>query len=242
MPYILEVERLIKNFGALAAVAGLGMKVEEGEILGIMGPNGAGKTTVFNLLSGILKPDSGRIMFQGRDITKTRAADRCRLGIGRTYQIPKPFGKMTVFENLMVGAVHGGELSERKARKVCNETLDIIGLTRLKDSYAGGLTLLDRKRLELGKALATGPKVLLLDEVAGGLTEGEVEEIMTLIQGVNQSGVTIVWIEHILMMLTRGVHRLLVINAGCDLCCDVPENVMNAKEVQECYLGTDGGD
>ena len=240
MPSILEVKRLTKCFGALAAVASLCMQVEEGEILGVMGPNGAGKTTVFNLLSGSMKPDSGQILFQGRDITRYSAADRCRLGIGRTYQIPRPFKKMTVFENLMVGAVHGAGLSEKAAREVCLEQLNNVGLSHHKDRYAGGLTLLDRKRLELAKALSTLPQLLLLDEVAGGLTESEVEEIIELVRNVKQRGVTIIWIEHILMMLSQGVDRLLVIDAGCDLECGDPRQVMGSKAVQECYLGSEG--
>lgn len=239
MTNILEVNDLTKNFGAVAAVCRLGMKVIEGEMLGMMGPNGAGKTTVFNLLSGALNSDGGCIMFQGQDITRMKAANRCRMGIGRTYQIPQPFGKMTVFENLMVGAVHGGGLNERKAREISLEVLEMVGLDHLKDQMAGGLPLLDRKRLELGKALATRPKLLLLDEVAGGLTESEAEEILDLVQGVNKRGVTIIWIEHILTTLCKGADRLLVIDAGCDICCGLPDEVMCEKTVQECYLGVE---
>ncbi len=239
MDNILEVYDLTKKFGALAAVYGLGMSVIEGEMLGVMGPNGAGKTTLFNLLGGALNSDSGRILFQGQDITRMSAANRCRMGIGRTYQIPQPFSKMTVFENLLVGAVHGGGLNERKGRKICIETLEMIGLAHLKDQMAGGLPLLGRKRLELGKALATDPKLLLLDEVAGGLNESEAEEMLSLVQNVNKRGVTIIWIEHILTTLCKGVNRLLVIDAGCDVCCGLPDEVMGEKAVQECYLGVE---
>lgn len=239
MDNIMEVHDLTKKFGALAAVYGLGMSVIEGEMLGVMGPNGAGKTTLFNLLSGALNSDRGRIIFQGQDVTRMSAANRCRMGIGRTYQIPQPFGKMTVFENLLVGAVHGGGLSERKGRETCLEILEMIGLAHLKDQMAGGLPLLDRKRLELGKALATGPKLLLLDEVAGGLNEAEAEEILNLVQDVNRRGVTIIWIEHILTTLCKGANRLLVIDAGCDVCCGLPDHVMGEEAVQRCYLGVE---
>jgi branched-chain amino acid transport system ATP-binding protein len=242
MPEILKVQDLTKQFGKLAAVSNLSMDVREGEILGVMGPNGAGKTTVFNLLSGVLKPDSGTITFKEKDITHLPTANRCRMGIGRTYQIPRPFEKMTVFENLLVGAVHGGGLSEKKARPVALEILDLIKLSPLKDRFAGGLPLLDRKRLELGRALATLPSLLLIDEVAGGLTEKEVEEIIRIVKEIQAKGVSIVWIEHILMMLSEGVDRLLVIVSGCHLQCGQPDVVMCSKEVQECYLGTDEED
>lgn len=239
MSDILLIEGLKKSFGNLAAVHDLSFEVREGEILGMMGPNGAGKTTVFNLLTGILKPDAGRITFQGRDITHDSPSRRCRQGMGRTYQIPRPFDKMTVYENLLVAAVHGGGLSERRARGEIQDILDLIALFPVKDRVAGGLSLLDRKRLELGRALATHPKLILLDEVAGGLTEGEAEQVLKIVKRIQQRGITIVWIEHILAMMSEGVDRLLVISEGRWLNCGNPEDVMGSEEVLECYLGAE---
>ncbi len=239
MSEILVVENLYKSFGRLVAVDDLSLDVKQGEILGMIGPNGAGKTTVFNLLTGVIKPDEGTITFNGKDITHESPARRCRLGLGRTYQIPQPFDKMTVFENLLVAAVHGGALSERKARGAINDILDMIGLFAQKNNLAGGLPLLDRKALELGRALATQPSLILLDEVAGGLTEAETEQVLKIVKGIQQRGISIVWIEHILMMMSEGVDRLLVISEGRWLKCGHPGEVMNSEEVLECYLGAE---
>ena len=239
MQDILEVRGLTKSFGRLLAVNRLSFEVREGEILGIMGPNGAGKTTVFNLLTGVLRPDSGTITFQGRDITGDSPASRCRQGIGRTYQIPRPFDKLSVLENLLVGAVHGGGLGEKRGREVACEILELLGLYRKKDHLAGGLPLLDRKRLELGRALATQPNLILLDEIAGGLTEKEAEQILKIVRQMQEMRVTIVWIEHILTMMSEGADRLLVITEGQWLQCGRPQEVMSSTEVLECYLGVE---
>ena len=239
MADILTVSQLTKSFGKLYAVNRLSFEVRKGEILGIMGPNGAGKTTVFNLLTGALKPDTGSIVFQEKDITKDSPASRCRDGIGRTYQIPHPFEKMTVFENLLVGAVHGGGASEKRGREICYDILNLIGLYQAKDLMAGGLPLLDRKRLELGRALATQPRVILLDEIAGGLTENEAQQVLKIVRQIWEKGITIVWIEHILMMMSEGAHRLLVIAEGRWLQCGNPKEVMCSPEVLECYLGAE---
>ena len=239
MTDILNVNHLTKEFGKLKAVNDLSFEVREGEILGVMGPNGAGKTTVFNLLTGVFRPDEGNILFKGSDITHDSPAKRCRNGIGRTYQIPRPFDKMTIFENLLVGAVHGGKQSERKGREKVYEILELIGLDESRDQIAGGIPLLDRKRLELGRALATQPKLILLDEIAGGLTEKEAEEILETVNKIWKRGITIVWIEHILMMMSEGVHRLLVISEGSWLQCGDPKEVMSSEEVLECYLGAE---
>jgi len=239
MTDILKVQHLTKEFGRLRAVNDLSFEVKAGEILGVMGPNGAGKTTVFNLLTGIYKPDEGRILFKDMDITKESPAKRCHLGLGRTYQIPRPFDKMTVFENLLVGAVHGGRISERQARNKIYDILTLIGLDRTKDEFAGKLPLLDRKRLELGRALATQPELILLDEIAGGLTEKEAMEVLETVKKIWEKGITIVWIEHILMMMSEGVDRLLVISQGQWLKCGDPKEVMNSKEVLESYLGAE---
>ena len=239
MSDILVSNHLQKSFGRLVAVHELSFEVREGEILGMMGPNGAGKTTVFNLLTGIIKPDAGSITFNGEDITNESPSKRCHQGMGRTYQIPRPFDKMSVFENLLVAAVHGGGMREKRARGRIQDILELIGLFFVKDRLAGGLPLLDRKRMELGRALATQPSLILLDEVAGGLTEGETEQVLKIVKEVQKRGVTIIWIEHILAMMSEGVDRLLVISEGRWLNCGNPEQVMSSEEVLECYMGAE---
>jgi len=239
MADILAVNNLQKSFGRLVAVDDLSFEVREGEILGMMGPNGAGKTTVFNLLTGIIKPDGGAITFEGKDITQESPSVRCHLGLGRTYQIPQPFAKMSVFENLLVAAVHGGGLRERQARGEIHDNLEMIGLFAKKNEFAGGLPLLDRKRLELGRALATRPSLILLDEVAGGLTEAETEQVLKIVKQIQKRGISIIWIEHIMMMMSEGVDRLLVISEGRWLKCGHPGEVMCSEEVLECYLGVE---
>jgi len=236
---ILVVDNLTKWFGNLAAVSELSFNVVQGEILGMMGPNGAGKTTVFNLITGAYTPTSGRITYEGKDVTHLSAARRCRLGIGRTYQIPRPFENMTVLENLLVGAEYGGQLKGREARALCADVLEFTGLTAKKDLFAGKLMLLDRKRLELARGLATKPSLLLIDEVAAGLTEAEVERLLEVVKTIQKASVTIIWVEHILMMMNKGVDRLLVINAGQRLMCGDPAECMGSKEVQEVYLGAE---
>jgi len=237
MENILAVDHLSKSFGRLKAVNNLSFEVRKGEILGMMGPNGAGKTTVFNLLTGVLQPDAGVILFRERDITKDSPSKRCHHGIGRTYQIPRPFDKMTVFENLLVAAVHGGSMTEKEGREEVYDILKLIGLYETRDRVAGGLPLLNRKKLELGRALATQPSLILLDEIAGGLTEKEAEEVLHIVQQISERNITIVWIEHILMLMTKGAHRLLVISEGRWLQCGRPDEVMRSSEVLECYLG-----
>jgi len=239
MSDILIANELTKDFGRLRAVDQLSFEVREGEILGMMGPNGAGKTTVFNLLTGVYKPDRGTINFNGRDITHESPSRRCRLGIGRTYQIPRPFKKMTAYENMLVGSVHGGRLSEKEARKGVHEILEMVGLLPKKNHFAGSLSFLDRKRLELGRALATNPTLLLIDEVAAGLTEAEVEQVLKIVKRIQERGITIVWIEHILMMMSEGVERLLMIAEGQQLLCGDPKEVMGSKEVLDVYLGVE---
>lgn len=237
MTNLLTLNKITKKFGEMVAVEELSFEVEQGEILGIMGPNGAGKTTVFNLITGVLKPENGNITFKGEDITTVSSFKRCRKGIGRTYQIPMPFEKMTVFENLLVASVHGGGLKEKNARKAIYEILELTGLASVKDRLAGALPLLDRKRLELGRALATDPVLLLLDEVASGLTEKEAELVLKMVKDVQHKGISVIWIEHILMMMSEGVDRLLVISQGSRLNCGKPDEMMKSKDVLECYLG-----
>ena len=241
MTDLLVARNLTKKFGHLTAVGDLSFEVRQGEILGLMGPNGAGKTTVFNLLTGVFQPNGGSIEFEGTDITSVAPARRCRLGIGRTYQIPRPFEKMSVFENMLVCAVHGGGMSERVGRDYVDDALNLIELYDRRNDLSGAMSLLDRKRLELGKALSTDPKLVLIDEVAGGLTEKESELLLAIVKKIQQRGVTIVWIEHILMMMSEGgVDRLLCIaEGGRHLTCGDPGEVMCSPEVEACYLGVE---
>jgi branched-chain amino acid transport system ATP-binding protein len=215
----------------------LSISVDEGEALGIVGPNGAGKTTWFNLITGAYHVDAGKVIFGGKDITHLSRHERCRQGIGRTFQIPKPFPGMTVFENILVGATHGRNMRERASYDHCIEVLEVAGLENKVNVLAGSLTLLDRKRLELARALATDPKILLLDEIAGGLTEAEVQELLEEIRKLRETGVTIVWIEHIVHALLAVVDRITVIQFGSKLCEGDPHEVMNSAEVQACYMG-----
>jgi branched-chain amino acid transport system ATP-binding protein len=239
MSDLLVAQRLRKSYDSLAVVDDLSFRVQEGEILGLMGPNGAGKTTLFGLLSGTVPADSGRIFFRGRDITGLPAFRRCRMGLGRTYQIPRPFGRMTVFENLLVAAVHGGRSREGHARGEVLQLLELTGLSDNKDLVAGRLALNERKRLELARALAAHPRLLLLDEIAGGLAEGEVAGLLQIIRDIRRRGVTIVMTEHLLSLMNEAVDRLLVIAEGRRVNCGPPGAVMSSEDVIACYLGTE---
>ena len=238
MAVLLSFEGVSKSFGALKVTDNLSFEVEKGEALGVLGPNGAGKTTVFNLITGGLAPNVGRIQFNGRDITKLAPHERCRAGIGRSYQVALPFEGMTVFENLLVGAMFGGEAhTEKDANDRCVDLLDRTGLLDKANRMAGSLTLLDRKRLELARALATSPELLLLDEIAGGLTEQEAHELVDLVNDIRAGGVSIVWIEHVVHALLAVASRLLVINFGAKLAEGEPRTVMASPEVKRVYMG-----
>jgi branched-chain amino acid transport system ATP-binding protein len=233
----LETQDLRKSFGGVLVIDDLSISVDEGEALGIVGPNGAGKTTWFNLISGAVHADAGKVIFQGKDVTGLSRHERCRQGIGRTFQIPRPFTGMTVFENVLVGATHGRGMGERASYAHCVDILEWTGLHDKVNILAGALTLLDRKRLELARALATDPALLLLDEIAGGLTEAEVLELIEEIKKLRATGVTIIWIEHIVHALLAVVDRITVIQFGRKLCEGDPHEVMNSQEVQACYMG-----
>ena len=239
MAALLALENVSKTFGSLRVVDGLTVSVGEGEALGVIGPNGAGKTTALNLMIGRLRPESGTVTFAGRDITSTSPPARCRAGIALTHQIPHPFEALTVFENVLVGGVFGAGASERLAHGPSMAALELAGLASKANTRAGALTLLERKRLELARALATGPRVLLLDEIAGGLSEHEVHELVEVIRRVHGAGVAIVWIEHIVHALRSVVSRLAVISAGRMLMDGAPDEVMASAEVQRVYLGID---
>lgn len=235
---MLELASLSRAFGGLVVIDRLDFKVERGEIVGILGPNGAGKTTLFNMIAGVMAPSGGRILFGDRDITRMRPWDRCRLGIGRTYQIPKPFTHMSVFENVLTAALHGGRMPLPRAKKEAEAVLARLGLDRRAQIPAGQLGLLDMKQLELAKALALRPQFLLLDEIAGGLTEAECDVLLGRIDEIHRGGVTIVWIEHVLHALRRLVTRLAVLSGGNFIASGSPQNVLADQRVRQAYLGT----
>lgn len=240
MGEILTLDSVSKSYGKLKVTDDLSFALAEGEALGVIGPNGAGKSTMFNLIAGGVKPDAGRVTYQGKDVTALSASKRCRLGVGRSYQIPHPFAGMTVFENLLVGGAFGDSVSEQECYDRCVDVLDQTGLLPKANVRAGALTLLERKRLEMARALATNPKLLLLDEIAGGLTEHECHELVGTIQAIHKSGVSIIWIEHIVHALLAVVERLIVINFGAKIAEGDPQEVMNSPEVKEIYMGIEG--
>ena len=241
MNEILIAKNLAKAFGRLQAVADVSIAARQGELLGVIGPNGSGKTTMLNLLTGVYKPDGGQIVFEGSDITRMAVSRRCKQGLGRTFQIPRPFGDMTVYENLLVGATFGGGRREKDCTTEVSEILAMTGLWERRNDFARTLPLLGRKRLELARGLATGPKVLLLDEIAGGLTETEAGDVLNVVKTIQSLGVTVIWIEHI-MSIMKGVDRLLALDQGCSIMCDAPRSVMGSEEVMECYLGQEHGE
>jgi branched-chain amino acid transport system ATP-binding protein len=235
---MLELASLSRAFGGLVVIDRLDFKVERGEVVGILGPNGAGKTTLFNMIAGVMAPSGGRVLFGNRDITRMKAWDRCRLGIGRTYQIPRPFTHMSVFENVLTAALHGGRMSLPHAKDEAAAVLARLGLEHRAHLPAGQLRLLDMKQLELAKALALRPRLLLLDEIAGGLTEAECDALLERIGDIHKSGVTIVWIEHVLHALRRLVTRLAVLANGSFVASGLPEAVLADQRVKQAYLGT----
>ena len=234
---LLALEKVSKSYGALQVTQGISLYVNEGETLGILGPNGAGKTTLFNLISGDVSVDQGSVVLQGKNITALAPHQRCRLGIGRSYQIPQPFSGMTVFENLVTAACFGAQETEAQAWQSAVEVLHQTGLEKFANTAAGSLTLLNRKRLELARALATRPCVLLLDEIAGGLAEHEAVELVNELQRIKARGVSMIWIEHVVHALLSVADRLLVINFGQQLAHGLPQQVMQDPEVQRVYMG-----
>lgn len=236
---MLHLENVSKSFGSLKVTDGVSFDVPAGQALGIIGPNGAGKSTLFNLITGNLMSDAGRIAFDGQDVTRTPPMQRCLGGVGRSFQIPQPFEKLTVFENLLVAATHGRRASEAAVTQDCADVLERTGLMPRANTQAGALTLLERKRLELARAMATGPKLLLLDEIAGGLTDAECKSLVQTIRDIHAEGVTIIWIEHVLHALTSVVERLLVLDFGRVIGIGDPGEIMESRAVKEIYLGID---
>jgi len=257
---MLALDQVSKAFGRVRVADRLSLSVGDGEAVGIVGPNGAGKSSLFSIISGDLAPDAGNVVLGGQSVTRLGAAARCRLGIGRTYQVPRPFEHMSVYENVLVAAEQGGRprlaslvdaaggpaalgasgrLRKAEARERAMAVLDETGLLPAANRAAGRLTLLDRKRLELARALATAPRLLLLDEVAGGLSDPEVDELVAIVSARHAEGVTIVWVEHVVHALTRTVDRLLCLAGGAFIADGAPDEVLASPAVREVYLGVE---
>jgi branched-chain amino acid transport system ATP-binding protein len=238
---LLELRQVSRSFGGLTAVKSVDLRVDSGEIVGLIGPNGAGKTTLFNLITGTFRPNRGTILFEGRDITGLAPDARCRLGIARTFQLVRPFPNLSVLDNVAVGSVYGRQpaASRRAAEVAARETLDLLGLSDRAHQLARTLTLVDRKRLELARALATHPKLLLLDELLAGLNPSEVVAAMDLVRGIRDSGVTIVMVEHLVKALFGVSDRVAVLSAGEKISEGTPNRVAQDPRVVDAYLGTD---
>jgi len=238
MPMLLRIDNLQKSYGSLVVTENVSLGVAEGEALGIIGPNGAGKTTLFSLITGAVAPNAGTIALNGEDITRMPAQKRCLAGICRSHQVPHPFEKLTVAENLLVAACFGQDKREAEVVDTVGAILEQTGLASKANRVSGGLSLLDRKRLEMARALATNPRLLLLDEIAGGLTEGECQELVETIRGIHSGGRTIIWIEHIVHALVAVVSRLVVLNFGRVIAEGEPRAVLASRQVREIYLGS----
>jgi branched-chain amino acid transport system ATP-binding protein len=234
---ILSVKGITKRFGGLIALNDVSFDVKKGEVVGLMGPNGAGKTTLLNVVAGEYAPDAGAITFKGQDITGCPPHRACHLGMARTFQIPQPFVSLTARENLMVSAVFGRQLKRGTADIEYDKIFDLVGLSEKKETLAGDLPILSLKKLELARALARNPELLLLDEVAAGITEVEIPRVLATIQEIRRMGITVIIIEHVIKVLVNVVDRIVVIDKGVKIAEDAPMAVMNDCKVMEAYFG-----
>jgi len=239
---MLNLKNVDKSYGSLKVVDHMDLDVADGEVLGVIGPNGAGKTTLFSVIAGQVAPDSGQVMFKGQDVTRVPPYKRCTAGMGRTFQVPRPFHGMTVFESARVAAHYGGGLKGAEADDFAVLAIEATGLVERINTSCSDLTLLDRKRMELTRALATDPTLLLLDEIGGGLTDHEIHALIDILQGIREKGISIIWIEHIVHALTSFVERLMVINFGAKIADGDPKEVMALPEVHQIYMGLDVDD
>lgn len=237
MPALVEVRNVVKRYGSLTVTDDVSLTVEKQDVLGILGPNGAGKTTLFNVITGDVAPDAGRVFLDGTDVTHLKPHERCRRGVGRSYQVARPFGGLTVFENVLVAALFGARERAAEANRRCVDVLELTGLLSKANRVAGSLTLLDRKRLEFARALATRPKVLLLDEIAGGLTDHEAHDVVDTVRAIAARGIGIVWIEHVVHALMAVATRLFVLHAGAKLAEGAPQDVIASPSVRRVYMG-----
>jgi branched-chain amino acid transport system ATP-binding protein len=233
----LEAADIAKSYGSLRVLSDVTLRAAPGEAVGIVGPNGAGKTTLLDVLTGVGKADRGRVLLDDADVTRLSPPLRARRGLARTFQVPRPLGDLTVFENALVGARRAGGLRGQRAYDAAWQALSAAGLRRLANTNASALRLLDRKQLELARALATGPKVLLLDEIAGGLSDPESEELIATIRRVNETGTTIIWVEHVIRVLSAVATRLVCLADGTVIADGRPEAVLADEAVRAAYLG-----
>ncbi|MBW1712069.1 MAG: ABC transporter ATP-binding protein [Deltaproteobacteria bacterium] len=234
---MLKIENVTKMFGGLAAVNQVSFDLKEGQILGLVGPNGSGKTTLFNCINGLFPATSGRILFEDKDITSLKAHQICKLGIGRTFQLVKPFHSLTAVQNVILGLAFGRRERPAKARRKAMDILEFVGLGHKAQTGAGQLILAERKKLEIARALATAPSLLLLDEVASGLTETESEEIIGLLKKSNASGLTILIVEHVMSVIMSLSDRVVVLSEGRKIADGPPDEVANDQNVIDVYLG-----
>lgn len=231
---VLSVDRLNKRFGGIVAVKDMSFEVRAGEVLGLMGPNGAGKTTLLNLIAGVYRPDSGRVLFQGKDITRCAPHKTCHLGIARTYQIPQPFANLLVWDNLRVAATFGAKKGDTLE---LDEILDLVDLSKQKGMIAGNLATVSLKKLELARALASNPTLILLDEVAAGSTDAEIPRILDTIKQVRKMGKTIILVEHVMKVMVEAVDRIVVMDKGEKIAEGTPGQVMKDEKVLAAYFG-----
>ena len=234
---ILSVKGINKRFGGLVALKDVSFDVQKGEVVGLMGPNGAGKTTLLNIIAGEFSPDVGTIKFKGYDITNLPPHKICHLGIARTYQIPQPFVSLSVRENLLVSAVFGRQLEKASAELEDDRIFDLVNFSEEKDTLAGNLSILSLKKLELARALARKPELILLDEVAAGSTEMEIPKILTTLKEIRKMGITVIIVEHVMKVMVHAVDRIVVIDKGIKIAEGVPISVMNDSKVIEAYFG-----
>jgi len=237
MTVVLTARDLTKHFGRIRAIDGVSLELEAGEVVGLIGPNGAGKTTLFDLLVGAARPDSGSVRLNGVEVTLQSSAMRCRSGISRTFQTPRPFPNLTVRENILVAAVHGGCMHEREAGTAVQGLMELTGLEWKRHELPASLSFLDSKLLEVARAAATNPTALLLDEIGAGLTESEFATISALVHTLSARGIGIIWVEHIVRMMTHYVGRLVVLVQGRVLLSGNPRDIMSSQELYDVYLG-----